>query len=145
MKHYPYVFAMLFCVLSACSSPAQQLMPTVYDAQKLKDNDSLFLGKPLSILLKEIGPEIVTVSTESQRAHHALSYLIFKFISREEQGRYKLAGKRSLSILIFVKENFDWDKPGDKMMQWTREDAQRLGHLTIVRIGIVGESLPPIT
>lgn len=120
-------------------------MPTVYDAQKLKDNDSLFLDKPLSALLKEIGPEIVTVSTSSHRAHNALSYLIFKFIRREEQGRYNLAGKRSLSILVFVKENFDWDKPRDKMMQWTKEDAERLGHLTIVRIGIVGETLPPIS
>lgn len=117
-------------------------MPTVYDAQKLKDNDSLFLDKPLRTLLEEIGPGIVFVSTESHRAHKALSYIIFKFTSREEQGRYNLAGKRSLSILIFVKENFDWDKPRDEIFQWTKEDAERLGHLTVVRIGIVGEVLP---
>ena len=104
----------------------------------------MFLDKPLSALLKEIGPEIATVFAESRRAHKALSYFVFKFITREEQARYNLAGKRSLSILVFVIENFDWDKPVSKMTQWTKEDAERLGHLTVVRISIVGEALPPI-
>lgn len=145
MKHFIYGIALMVVALSGYPSHAQQLMSTVYDAQKLKDNDSLFLDRPLRTLLKEIGPEIVAVFTDSRRAHKALSVIIFKFTTREESERYKLAGKRSLSILVFVKENFDWDKPPGKMTEWTKEDAERLGHLTIMRIGIVGETLPPIS
>jgi hypothetical protein len=96
-------------------------------------------------LWKSIRPEIITASTESHRAHNALSYLIFKFIPREELRRYNLAGKRSLSIHVYVKENFDWNKTKENMMQWTKEDAERLGHLTIYRISIIGEALPPIS
>lgn len=70
-----------------------------------------------------------------------LSIIIFKFIDKETQRSYDRAGRRSLSLMIYVYENFDWDKPQATRLQWTKEDAERLGNLTIARIGIVGEHL----
>ena len=118
---------------------AQPLMGTVYDAHKLKENELLFVDQPLHVLLKEIGPDIKTVFTESNRPHKAPSYIIFKFIDQEEQQKYKLAGKRSLSILIYIKESFDWNKPKDEVLKWTNQDTEKYGHLTVMRIAILGE------
>jgi hypothetical protein len=130
----------ILILLTAVGSHAQ-LMPTPYDAQKLKDNDSLFIGKPLRTLLKEIGAPIKVVFTESHGPHKALSLLLFKFVDSAGMRRYERAGIRSLSVLVYVYENFDWNKPIAMKTQWTPEDAGRLGHLTVARIGIVGQYL----
>jgi hypothetical protein len=139
MKHsLPVIVLLIVC---GYSSYAQPLMQTLQDVQKLQDSAHLFVDKPLKTLLKEIGPTIKTVFTDSHRPHHALSVIIFKFIDKEEQGKYNLAGKRSLSLLVYIKENFDWNKSKEARLQWTVEDAERLGNLTIYRIDIVGETL----
>jgi len=139
------IVIVLILLTTACSHA--QLMPTAYEAQKLKDNDTLLIGKPLSSLLKEIGVPIKRVFTESHRPHKAYSLLLFKFVDSTAQRLYERAGKRSLSVLVYVLENFDWNKPDSARFQWTPEDAARLGHLTVARIGIAGEYLgdnPPV-
>lgn len=141
MKHSLPVILIILLVISGYSSPAQPLMQTVQDVQKIKDSAHPFVDKPLKKLLKEIGPEIKMVFTDSHRPHKALSVIIFKFIDREEQLKYDQAGKRSLSMLVFIKENFDWNKSGPTSLQWITEDAERLGNLTIAKIGVVGETL----
>ena len=141
MKHSFRVFVIVLLLISGYSGYAQPLMQTVHDAQILKDNEPLFVDKPLKTLLKEIGPTIKMVFTDSHKPHHALSIIIFKFIDKEEQKKYDQAGKRSLSLLVYIKENFDWNKPKESRLQWTSEDAEKLGNLTIARIGIVGENL----
>jgi hypothetical protein len=116
-------------------------MTTVKDALKIKENDSLFIDKPLRKVLNEIVPEIKLVFAESNRAHNALSYFIFKFVSREEYNKYIAANKRPVTILVYVKENFDWNKSKENMLQWTKEDAETYGNLTVYRIGVLGETL----
>lgn len=76
MKRSLPAIVIAFFLLSGYHSYAQ-LLQTHNDARKLKDNDSLFIGKPLKTLLKEIGPTIKTVFTESHRAHKSLSIIIF--------------------------------------------------------------------
>ena len=102
-NNWPHLFIMrsivkyyflLLLIIATYYSSAQQLMKTVYDVQKLKTNEDCFIGNPLKNLLNEIGPEIkmVFVDTFDQRVGHSL--LIFKFVNRQEQGNYNLAGKR---------------------------------------------------
>jgi hypothetical protein len=138
MKHF---LAVVVLILLSIFCSYGQLMQTAYDAQKLKDNDSLFIGKPLRVLLKEIGAPIKVVFTESHGPHKALSLLLFKFVDSAGMRRYERAGIRSLSVLVYVFENFDWNKSASTKKQWTPEDAAKLGHLTVARIGIVGKYL----
>jgi hypothetical protein len=141
MKHLLKVFTFFFLVAANCSSHAQQLMQTINDVEKLKANEQLFIDNPLNTLLKEIGPEIKAVFVDGNRPDGGLSIIIFKFVDREEQKKYNLAGKRSLSILVSIKEHFEWNKPKEKIVKWEKEDAEKFGNLTIARIGVVGEVL----
>ena len=131
----------LFLLCITISGLSQKLMPTIYDAEKIRAYADSFKGKPLSFLLSQIEPEIKTVFVETHRAHNAPSYFVFKFIDREEQKRYNMAQKRSLSILVYLKENFTWSKQGSAAQRWSKNDAEAYGSLTILRVGVVGESL----
>lgn len=131
----------VFLFTASVNGFGQKLMPTIYDSENIKACADSFVGKPLSFLLMQIEPEIKTVFVETGRAHNAPSYLIFKFIDKEEQRKYNLLNKRSLSILVYVKENFKWDKKPSEILKWSKNDAEALGHLTILRVGVVGESL----
>jgi len=120
------------------------MMRTVSDAQKLKTNEQLFIGKPLKTLLKEIKPEIKMVFVESKRADGALSYIVFRFVDRQTWQKEYGEGKTPLGIRVFIKEHFEWDKtdksPAERL-SWTKEDAKKYGDLTIVAIRVYGEVL----
>jgi hypothetical protein len=141
MTHLLNILALIFLVVVNYSCHAPRIMQTVNDAQKLQANEQLFIDRPLKTLLKEIGPEIKLVSVEGKRADGAISYIIFKFTDWEERKKYNLAGKTPLTIIVRIKERFEWNKPREEMFKWTREDAKKYGSLTIASIGVVGETL----
>ena len=130
-------------LLSASSNNGfgQKRMSTIYDGENIKAYTDSFKGKPLAFLLDHIEPEIKAVYVETERDHNAPGYFIFKFIDSEEQKKYNLANKRSLSVLVYVKEKFRWNKQGVEATKWSQNDAEAFGCLTIVRVGVVGESL----
>lgn len=133
-------FACLLAIYSSCYS--QQIMRSVGDAQNLLSKKRLFIGQPLSTLLKEIKPEIKMVFAEGNRADGALSYLVFNFVDREGQKKYTKEGKKSLRITVFLKERFVWsksDKPVAEGEKWTKEDAKKYGNLTVVDFRVSGE------
>jgi hypothetical protein len=133
-------FFILIILLSiSFSGKTQKLFETQHHILKLKDSAQRFVGKPLKELLNEIGPEIKFVSAEGQRAHNALSYMIFKFVSKEEYRKYNIVGKRPLGILVYLKEKFQWDKPRKELNKWTKEDEMFYGNFTIVALSIYGE------
>jgi hypothetical protein len=69
----------------------------------------------------------------------SLGSLVFIFIDSEEYKKYNKEGKVPLGIIVFVKESFEWDKsnkPLDERRNWTNEDADKYGNLTIVDIRI---------
>ncbi|MFT3822517.1 MAG: hypothetical protein QM731_01305 [Chitinophagaceae bacterium] len=135
------IVSLILLLTTGCHTAA--IMQTVSDAPKLKEQDSFFIGKPLRTLLKEIGPRIRMAYGEGQPAHHdALSYFIFKFITHEELTRYNTANKKPLSIIVYIKERFEWDRlsrPLKQRFTWTKKDEQQYGELTIVNFRIYGD------
>ncbi|PWA05282.1 hypothetical protein [Flavobacterium laiguense] len=120
------------------SCKAQQMVQTPNDAHKLKINEQQFINKPLKNLLKEIKPEIKTASAENGFP----SYFSFSFIDYEEFKNGRAIGKNHLGIYIYVKEQIDWNfdkRPIGKELTWTKEDIEKYGNLTVVRIKVIGK------
>lgn len=124
-------------------SPSQaQLMRTLSDVQKLKEQEAKFIGKPLKKLIKEIGPEIRMASAQSNRPDNHASYIIFKFVDSKEYLK-KEKGKSYTSIIVFIKENFDWNNSKNSKSlnyTWTKEDEKIYGSLTVVGIRVFGDN-----
>lgn len=126
---------MLFILISS-SCKAQQMVQTPNDAHKLKANELQFINKPLKNLLKEIKPEI-------KNAFGTLgdpSYFSFRFINAEEI-QHRPIENNSLGLYIYVKEPIDWDfnkRSKGKEYIWTKEDVEKYGNLTVIRIKVIG-------
>lgn len=133
------VILLMIIITQAFSSP--KLLSSLNDAPRLNDNAYLFVNKPLKILLKEIGPKIKMVSVDGKPAHRGVPIIIFRFTDGEGLKAYNLAGKRPVAIVVRIKERFEWNKPRSEMLTWTKADAEKYGTLTILAVGVVGESL----
>ena len=139
MKYF-YKIILAFPMLLAISCSAQ-IMGTLKEAKKLKENETKFIGKPLKKLLKDIKPEIRMASAQSNRPDHQPSVMFFKFVDDKEY--YKNENKGSFTtIIVYIKENFDWDSLRNTKIQkytWTKEDEKIFGNLTIIGIGVLGD------
>ncbi len=134
MKSTLKILAILF-ILANYSCTAQQMVQTPEDTYKLKTNEQQFINKPLKNLLKEVKPEIKTVVATLDYP----SYFAFKFISPKEINR-KVIGRKLISFYVYVKEPFEWDfnnRPKGKEYSWTKEDVEKYGNLTIIRIKVI--------
>lgn len=116
------------------------MVQKIDDAKKLEINQDKFVGKPLSDLLKQIKPEIkrvMIVPGSSQR----LTALYFYFLSDSDFHKfYKETGKNPLELRVRLKEyDFKWDpstRPQDHRYDWTKEDEEDFGKLTVVDIKV---------
>ena len=77
------IIVILAFTFSGCFS--QQLMKTINDAQKIKENQSQFINKPLKDLLKEIKPQIKCVTASpSINIYSSVGYFIFNFVDHKQ-------------------------------------------------------------
>lgn len=137
MKNILKTFAILFLLINT-SCRAQQMVQTPKDIYKLKANEQQFLNKPLKNLLKEIAPEIKT-------AYGTLdypSYFSFRFLSPDEI-EHKPSSSSILGLYVYVKEDVkEWShgtRPKEKEFVWTKEDAEKYGNFTVIRIRVSGK------
>jgi hypothetical protein len=136
MKNIFKTLAVLFLLVSS-SCKAQQMVQTPNDAHKLKINEQQFLNKPLKHLLTEIKPEIKTAFGTLDFP----SYFSFRFIDSEEIKRRPLENN-SLGLYVYVKEPIEWDfdkRAKGKEFLWTKEDVEKYGNLTVIRIRVIGK------
>lgn len=127
----------LFVILLSTGCKAQQMVQTPSDAYKLKTNEQQFINRPLKDLLKEIKPEIKLVTGNVDYP----SFFSFRFISREEL-RKKTESENTLGLYVYVKGTLDWDfdkRPQGKEFEWSKEDLEKYGNLTVTRIKVIGK------
>lgn len=133
----------LFIQFSNCFS--QQLMETVNDLQKIKDNQSQFINKPLKDLLKEIKPPIKRVTGNPRKYNHeGMGYFVFNFEDNKQKDSLSMENKIPATMVVYVNEYFDWDlhsRPKGKETIWTSEDALKYENLTIVAFRIYGNGV----
>ena len=135
-------FILLFLFLS-CHS--QKLVKTEKDSYKIKENEKSFIGKPLKDLLKQITPKINMVVAESNNGIHTRgNYFRFNFVDIKQSNTLKINGKQPISIIVYVKEFFDWDfqkRLKGKESIWTKEDEEKYGNLTVTGFRVYGDAI----
>lgn len=130
---FKIISVLLLVISSSCKA---QMVQLPNDAYKLKANEHQFINKPLKDLLKEIKPEIKFVVGTVDYP----SYFSFRFITLEELNRKPSGG--TLGLYVYVKEPLDWKfdkRPIDTQYQWTKEDVEKYGNLTVIRIKVIGK------
>ena len=134
MKNTLKIFT-TFLFLTAYACQAQQMVQVPNDAHKLKVNEQQFINKPLKYLLNEIKPEIkMAIATRDYP-----DYFAFKFLSVEELDLLPLESNKT-SLIVYVKEPIDWNfenRPKGSEYSWTKEDAEKYGNLTVIRIKVI--------
>ncbi|KIA99188.1 hypothetical protein OA93_06035 [Flavobacterium sp. KMS] len=137
MKNILIFFAIL---LFYNNSIAQQLVYNTSQVYLLKDNEELFINKPLKDLLKEIKPEIKTAHVFNDENS---SLFGFRFTTLAQQRKEEGAIADRVTLLVYVKEFIPWDwkkRPVGNEILWTPEDAQKSANFIVVRIGVVPET-----
>lgn len=137
----------IFLLFTTCSCYSQKLIQKETDAQKVIENKDRFIGKPLKELLAQIKPPIMRVTaTPSKNIQSYVGNFHFYFMGNEAVDKSRSEGKAPITIVVYVKENFDWDfqkRPKGKETVWTPEDAIKYGDLTIVGFRIYGDASTP--
>lgn len=134
-----YLFS--FFIFSNCFS--QKLVKSLNDAYKIIQNENQFIGKPLRFFLNEIAPEIkMAYGDPSKNVNSKVGYFRFSFVDRKSNDSLRAAGKKPLSIVVYVKEYFDWDfkkrVKGEEMV-WSEGDIRKYGDLTVVGFRVYGD------
>lgn len=130
-----------FLLIIALSCKAQKLVEKIGDSKKLEINKDRFIGLPLKNLLKEIGPKIELALGSPGSAERA-SFFNFYFASKKQYDKYRTQNKFPLTIRVYVKSTFRWDKKGksiDDWLNWTKEDTEKYGDLIITDIKVYNE------
>ena len=116
-----------------------QMVQTTKDVYLLKTNEHQFINKPLKDLLKEIKPEIRTGSANNEEGYQ---YFSFRFRTMDKWKKNEGAWEDRVSLFIYVKEPIDWiweKRPKGNELIWTKEDIEKYGNLTVVRIKVINQ------
>lgn len=137
MKKIITFFAIL---LFQNSSIAQQMVQSINDLHKLKDNEQLFVNKPLKYLLKEIKPEIKTGTV----INNDFTFVFcFRFTTFRQQQKKEGSASERVSLLVYVSEFVPWywiQRPRGNQIVWTQNDAHEYGDSTVIHIEIIPAS-----
>lgn len=115
------------------------MVQTTKDVYLLKANEQQFINKPLKDLLNEIKPKIRTGSASNEGGNQ---YFSFKFRTMEQGKKNEGNWEDRVSLYVYVKEPIDWKwekRPKGNELLWTKEDAEKYGNLTVVRIKVINQ------
>ena len=141
MKILFKILLSFFLVVTVISCKAQ-LVQTTNDVKKLIENKTVFIGKPLKVLLKEVKPEI-KMAIGMPGGGTSPNYFRFLFVNYKSYLTYKNENKTPLTVKVFLKEPFSLKSEAsssDLKYRWTDADIKEYGDLTVVGIDIYGEN-----
>lgn len=137
MKNTIRIIAIILLLINySCKA---QMVQTTKDVYLLKTNEQQFINKPLEILLKEIKPEIKIAGANNEEG---FQYFSFKFRTKEQLNKNEGSYEDRVSLYVYVKEPIDWKwekRPKGNELLWTKEDAEKYGNLTVVRIKVINQ------
>lgn len=113
---------------------SQQLVQNISDFYRLKENEAIFINKPLKDLLKEIRPEIKIVIPYNDPPVFDFRFITSEQLSKDENS------PENIALFIYVKDIIHWkweNRPKDKETNWTKEDVEKYGDMIVTRISIV--------
>lgn len=139
-----YLLIVCITTLFSISCHGQKMMKTVNDASKIVANKHLFIGKPLKVLLDEIGPEIKQAygNPENKWAGE-ITFFVFSFTDKNDY-RKKTDIYKKRPTTLTIEFNFE---PGNKrkplpkggITQWTDSETKEYGDMIIMGIRVRGK------
>jgi hypothetical protein len=124
-------------------STAQKLVSNISELKKIEEHHSMFVYKPLSYLLSEIEPTIIRVIGSPSSQNNSRSAFLMYFISDEEKNKLQAKGVEPIHLFIYIKEDFQWnvkERYDNNKRNWSIDDLKKYGHLTVLKVSIIGES-----
>ncbi|OJU26877.1 MAG: hypothetical protein BGN92_13220 [Sphingobacteriales bacterium 41-5] len=145
MKNLYFFLAITIMTALSASCHAQKMMTNINDAKKLEDNKKQFVGKPLSNLLKEIGPSIKYYFGNPDNRGESIVGTNFKFyfISKSDYEKTNKKIKHPISIGVsFMIEPNNKRKPvpiGGTEEAWTEKETKEYGDMIIINVWVSGK------
>lgn len=139
MKNLIRILAILIVLVNS-ECKGQQMVQTTADVHKLKSNEQQFVNKPLKYLLNEVKPQIKTAWGNNEEGHQFFS---FRFTTLDQQKMNEGSLADRVSLYVYVKESIDWNfnnRPKGSEYSWTKEDVNKYGNLTVIRIKVIGKN-----
>jgi len=136
------ILILLIQIISSNILIAQKLVSNLNELNKLKQHERKFIKKPLSYLLGEIQPTIIKVIGSPSSQNDSFSRFIMYFISDEEKNKLQAKGIEPIHLFIVINEDFKWnvkERYKNNKMNWSIEDLEKYGQLTVASVDIIGE------
>jgi hypothetical protein len=121
---------------------AQKLVSNLSELKNIEEHHSKFVYKPLSYLLSEIQPSIIRVIGSPSSQNNSRSAFLMYFISDEEKNKLQAKGIDPIHLFIYIKEDFQWnvkERYDNNKRDWSIDDLKKYGHLTVLKVAIIGE------
>ncbi|OJU26876.1 MAG: hypothetical protein BGN92_13215 [Sphingobacteriales bacterium 41-5] len=145
MKKLYFLFIVTIITNVSASCHAQKMMASVNDAIKLENSKQQFIGKPLKVLLDQIGPQIkFVIGNPDNQSFHATegTFLRFHFIDKSDFVKRK--AKNDIATMITVNFKIEPDNtrkhlPIEGILKWTDAETKEYGDMIIVAIRVKGK------
>ncbi len=137
-------FFFTLCVVTKATS--QKMVQTPSDLVLLCQNDGEFVGKPLVNLLNKLKPAVRMVFAEGGWSEVAPSFS-FYFMTKQQFDTCRNANNTPLRLTVYTKEFFKWEYSDRRKylalpFEWTKEDSEQYGNLTVDFIRVSGVCSP---
>lgn len=134
--------AILIAIFSTTSCHAQRMVQRTTDARKLEINKKEFIGRPLKVLLSQIGPPIKSaIGNPSETNTNENTFIIFYFVDKKGFIQRDSKGDKPTRIDVILKKT-----PGKNYAPiipsnpWTDKQTKEYGDMIVLRIRVTGEN-----
>lgn len=123
-----------------CQAQEEPLVKNISEVYKLKDNECLFIQRPLKILLDAIEPKIKRMIANAKG--NGEGFFILTFVDNETYWQYRAQNKIPTGIIVYVKEKFEWDPRTKRPLgyNWSKSDIEQYGNLTVIGFRITQQN-----
>ncbi len=140
MKQLFKLLSIIF-LISTASCHAQKMMQTLSDAKKLEINKDKFIGKPLKVLLDQIGPKIKSaIGDPDDNSKTQTKIISFYFVDKKEFFSRDRKGEKPTSISVILEPAKEKKLPLSGEKPWTEEQVKEYGNMIIIRLSVRGEN-----
>lgn len=122
---------------------AQKIMKTIGDAKRLEIKKEKFIGKPLKILLNQIGSKIKSaIGNPDDISKRRTKIITLYFVDKNEILNNERKGKKLTSISVILEPAKERKQPLSASSPWTGVQEKEYGDMIIIRFWVNDGSNP---
>lgn len=112
------------------------------DAKKLEINEKEFTGKPLKVLLLQIGVPIKSaIGNPDEISTHQNTFITFYFVDKKEGWKLVSSSQRPIAIDVILQKTDGKNYPPIiPANSWTDEHTKEYSDMIVLRIRVSGEN-----